>query len=314
MLLPNFSLLYLDCGAAKRPRRAEGGRGQEAQGPAMAIEALAATATDDTGAVVYADLAREDDALLTALRSRLVASQPSERVLERLAPINKGRLLVEIDDDQTLAIFEAWLLDTWSDLAIGPSLARLLSPLGDRLRILGAQWIVPRVTEYDRSIQAQTPHTDVDRKGEVISIAVHVGGGAMGTLISPSASIDEDGEREVSGWDGYKRANTGVFAYDTGVVHAGPGRANVPPPYPQYFRERVFFLLCPESLDLTRAVRHRRDNGLRSTKWFQHNRIITLPRSHPPTNAATRSDSTALADVTASTDARFPASTPFTPP
>ena len=123
-----------------------------------------------------------------------------------------------------------------------------MEPLGDPLRLLGAQWIVPKVTEYTPRIEPQTPHTDVDVKGEVVSIAIHVKGESMGTLIDAKASIHE--ENDVINGHGFGRAHTSAFAYDTGAVHAGPGRSHVPPPYPQYFTDRVFFLLCSDTLTL----------------------------------------------------------------
>ena len=44
---------------------------------------------------------------------------------------------------------------------------------------LGAQFIVPKVTEFEPRIAAQTPHTDVDTNAEVISVAVHLQGDAV---------------------------------------------------------------------------------------------------------------------------------------
>ena len=95
----------------------------------------------------------------------------------------------------------------------------------------------------------------------MISIALHLNGEAMGTLIDPTARIGADGQ--VVGGSGFARANTPLFAYDTNAVHAGPGVPYVPPPYPQYRTQRVFFLVCSAHLDPSRLRDHRRDNGLR---------------------------------------------------
>ena len=46
-------------------------------------------------------------------------------------------------------------------VALAP-LRSMLQPLGPRILLLGGQFIVPRVTEYDRRIAPQTPHSDVD--------------------------------------------------------------------------------------------------------------------------------------------------------
>ena len=208
---------------------------------------------------MYVDLTgRTIDTELEALRERLRSSPPSPRLLERLTPINRGRILVEIEDVVTLRFFAKWLR---SRVAANDALRRLLQPLGPNLRLLGAQWIVPRATEYEPCIRPQDSHTDVDTKGEVISFAINVDGASMGTLIDPSARVDGGGS-VVSG-SGFGRADTSVFAYDTGAVHAGPGVAHVAPPYPRFFVQRVFFLVCSATLDPSRTMQHRRDNGLR---------------------------------------------------
>lgn len=209
---------------------------------------LVAIERDGNDRLVYAsfEAARESETLVN-LRRRLLDVRPTIAVLERLTPINRGRILVEIADAQVATLFRQWMLATLQDASL--PLAQMLAPLGSRVLLLGAQFIVPRVTEYERSILPQTPHSDVDVKGEVISVAVHVNGGEMGTLIARA-----DGS--------FGRANASVFAYDTGTIHYGPGTPNVPPPYPRYSTDRVFFLLCSASLDPNRISRHRRDNGL----------------------------------------------------
>jgi hypothetical protein len=218
---------------------------------------------DGEGRVVYVDLESKDEAdeadeLLVALREHLTTLQPPLRLLERQTPINRGRILIELEDTVAVHRLQSWLRTLISNGP--PALRQLMEPLGDPLRLLGAQWIVPKVTEYTPRIEPQTPHTDVDVKGEVVSIAIHVKGESMGTLIDAKASIHE--ENDVINGHGFGRAHTSAFAYDTGAVHAGPGRSHVPPPYPQYFTDRVFFLLCSDTLDPSRIAQHRRDNGL----------------------------------------------------
>ena len=83
----------------------------------------------------------------------------------------------------------------------------------------------------------------------------------MNTLIDTRAFVDASGN--VVGGSGFGRADTSVFAYDTGAVHAGPGNPRVDGPYPRFFTERVFFLVCSADLAPSRVARHRRDNGLR---------------------------------------------------
>jgi len=219
---------------------------------------LASVETDAEGRVVYVDLrSTVQTTSFQALLASLAAIQPADSLLARLSPINRGRLLIEIDDAAALEYFSDWLGAAGSNSTLG----RLLQPLGSRLRLLGAQWIVPRATEYEPRIQPQEPHTDVDAKGEVVSVAINVRGDDMGTLIDANARVDANGR--VIGGSGFGRAATPVFAYDTGAVHGGPGVAHVPGPYPRYLKDRVFFLLCSDQLEPARVAQHRRDNGLR---------------------------------------------------
>ena len=224
---------------------------------------------DQEGKIVYVDLQppSSDDGL-DVLRSRLLTVQPTRQILDRLLPINRGRLLVEIEDVEALNLFRRWLL---SAMVRVEALRWLLTPLGPRILLLGAQFIVPKVTEYEPRIAAQMPHTDVDTKGEVISVAINLQSSAMGTLLDATAHIDSSGV--VAYGSGFKRAMTPIFAYDTGTVHAGPGVAHVPPPYPQYFTSRVFVLLCANTLDPRRIAQHRHDNGLRGAFHL----TITVP-------------------------------------
>ena len=110
----------------------------------------------------------------------------------------------------------------------------------------------------------------------------------MGTLIDAGARITDDG-RLVPG-TGFRRAATSAFAYDTGTVHAGPGGGVAPPPYPQFFSDRVFFLLYGAQLSPERIARHRRDNGLRRSSEFsvltntdgRRSRALFEHRDDPP--------------------------------
>ena len=254
--LPSLAALGGEDGSNRERSR----RGDPLDAPAQ--PSLGAVERDREGRIVYVDLqpSSSGEDALDALRSRLLSVQPTRRVLDRLTPINRGRLLVEIEDAMALDLFRAWLL---SAVVRVEALRSLLTPLGPRIRLLGAQFIVPKVTEYEPRIAAQTPHTDVDAKGEVISVALHLQGDAMGTLIDAMAHVDSSGA--VVNGSGFGRAMTPIFAYDTGTVHAGPGVAHVPPPYPQYFTSRVFVLLCADTLDPRRIAQHRHDNGLRGT-------------------------------------------------
>jgi len=215
--------------------------------------------TDNAGKVVYVDLQSsvQEDGLYQKLIKRLAANQPKEKALHRLQPINRSRLLVEIDDQETLELFKLWLSDV---VKKSQELQLLLKPLGTELLLLGGQWIVPKVTDHDPCIKPQEVHTDVDTKGEVVAVAIKINGGEMGTLINAKARIEGG---SVQGGNDFARAATPVFAYDTGAVHGGPGVAHVYGPYPRYFVERVFFLVSSQQLDGDRIIQHRRANGLR---------------------------------------------------
>ena len=162
-----------------------------------------------------------------------------------------------------------WLL---SAMVRVEALRWLLTPLGPRILLLGAQFIVPKVTEYEPRIAAQMPHTDVDTKGEVISVAYQSAERAQWARCSTQRRMLTPRVLVANG-SGFKRAMTPIFAYDTGAVHAGPGVAHVPPPYPQYFTSRVFVLLCANTLDPRRIAQHRHDNGLRGAFHL----TITVP-------------------------------------
>ena len=101
----------------------------------------------------------------------------------------------------------------------------------------------------------QSFHTDVDVLGEVLAIALHVDGEPMNTLIDPQGTPLVQSPH-------LARAESSVFLYDTGVVHAGPSAADVAGPYPRYLTSRVFFLLASPTLDADRIAQHRANNGL----------------------------------------------------
>lgn len=216
---------------------------------------------DCDGRLVYVDLqprtSRDAALALGTLRQKLAADRPTSLTLHRLVPINRGRILVEIDSPDTFELFGSWLRSATAEY---PPLQQMLSSLGPHLRVIGAQWIVPKVTEYERRVLPQTPHTDVGCRGEVVSVAIHVDKCEMGTLIDPKATISSKGVVQYG--VGFGRAATSIFAYDTGVVHCGPGGSRVDGPFPKYFTSRVFFLLCSSDLDEDKVARHRHDNGL----------------------------------------------------
>lgn len=254
-LFAKLRLSSIGCRESKRPRRSH----QAAMAPPAPD--LSPVEVDRAGTVVYVDLQPNgNDSSLQALRSRLSTVRPAARTLERLPLINRSRVLVEVEDRLALDLFQAWLLTTASNEAMGEALRRLLQPLGGRILLLGAHFICPRVTEYEPRILPQQPHTDVGTRGEVIAVGLHIEGEPMNTLLDPHATLDMNGE--VQSGTGFRRAHTSVFAFETAAVHAGPGVPHVEGPYPRFLTSRIFFLLTSADLDPSKIAKHRADNGL----------------------------------------------------
>ena len=254
MLLPALSNLEIGCSQRKRPRR--GAVQHEQDTTASDLEAIE---KDSQGQIVYVDVGSTE--LLSILQARLNSIRPTASELQRLPLINQSRVLVEIEDAMGLNIFQMWIQNTLQlNSATGRALRELLGPLGPQLLLLGAHFICPRITEYEPRVRQQTPHTDVGARGEVIGVGLHTEGDPMRTLLDPCATIASDGTLQDG--EGFRRANTPAFAFDTGTVHAGPGIAHVPGPYPRFLTDRVFFLVCSAELPLAQVAKHRADNGL----------------------------------------------------
>ena len=172
-----------DADTGKQPRRSQRLTGtlEPPQPPALEKVEM-----DREGRVVYVDLEPGgEDRMLQALRDHLSAAQPTPHMLERLPLINRNRVLVEVEDRVALDLFLAWLLGSALKGPMGEALGSLFSPLDKRILLLGAHFICPRVTAMEPRILPQTPHTDVDTKGEVIAVGLHILGDYMDTLLDP---------------------------------------------------------------------------------------------------------------------------------
>ena len=234
------------------------------------VPALAVVETDATSRVVYVNLepCSGDDAMEVArlrdLRASLLEAQPSDGQLARLTPINRNRLLWEIEEPSLLALVAAWLQSAAaSKSSRGDGLRAMLSTLGPRLRLVGMQLIIPKVTEYEPVVKQQAFHTDVANKGEVFSVVIHARGSELGTLLHAKGRLSADGSVVSEGGATVGRAATSAFIYDTGTPHAGPSLHVGNPTYPHYIKDRAFVLLCADTLDPARLAQHRSDNGLR---------------------------------------------------
>ena len=241
-------------------RRTRPPGGEEA--PLPPIPPLPRIGRDADGRVVYVDLRPlVATSAHVSLVKRLRQLQPTDKQLSRLSPINRQRVLYEVDPGETV---RTWLVKATQNLNVGQALRTLFEPLtafDNKLRLVGAQFIVPKVTQYDRRrVPAQVPHQDIATQGEVIAIAVHLQHKPLGTHVYPTAVLQSDGLPV--GKSGFGRAETPCFAYDVSTVHAGAGIEDVDGPYPRFFKERVFLLFCSSALSKERVAAHRKDNGL----------------------------------------------------
>ena len=254
-------LLDDDGGSTSASAATRSTRGSSPAEPERLVPPLPATVRNDAGRVVYADASpaqpSEAAVALGELRAALHAARPQPALLERLPVINRSRVLVDIRtaDGDVARTFGVWLRRAAeASLSVAAMLADIA--VEGEVLLIGAQWIVPKVTEYDHGCVAQQSfHTDVDVLGEVLAIALHVDGEPMNTLIDPQGTPLAQSPH-------LARAESSAFLYDTGVVHAGPSAADVAGPYPRYLTSRVFFLLASPTLDADRIAQHRANNGL----------------------------------------------------
>ncbi|MDC0525598.1 hypothetical protein OAO87_01270 [bacterium] len=270
MLTVGLAYLNIECpGEAKRPRRSTRSE-RLGSGDGASLPALASVETDAASRIVFVNLEPcagddgEDAVHLRKLRASLIEKQPTDQQLTRLPPINRNRVLWEIEDQALLTLFSAWLQSVAvSESTKSEGLRAMLRPLGSRLRLVGMQLIVPKLTEYEPSVRQQAFHTDVADKGEVLAVAIHARGFELGTLLHAKGRLGEDGTVISENGETMGRAATSAFIYDTGTPHAGPAlHIATPTSYPHYVKDRVFALLCADSLDPTRLAQHRSDNGL----------------------------------------------------
>ena len=107
-LFAELGLSNIGCRESKRPRRS-----QPAEAAPTAPN-LSPVEVDRGGTVVYVDLQPRGDTSpsLQTLRVRLSAIQPTARTLERLPLINRSRVLVEVEDQMALDLFQSWILTT----------------------------------------------------------------------------------------------------------------------------------------------------------------------------------------------------------
>jgi hypothetical protein len=223
---------------------------------------LGSIGVDGSHSIVYLDLNEflpVFDTDLMNLQNRLRMVRPQPRDLERMQVNNRERILSTVTDDHVVRLSCKWILRVWSTV---PEFWTMLAPLGSEVLLLGIQFIVPKVSEYYPHIRAQVPHADVLQRSLVYGVAMHLDGGSLGTLISLNRTISSCSHDLANVTDEFKSADTPLFVYDTGVVHAGPGSSKFPGPYPQYVTNRVFFVFCSARLDSAILDQFYIDNGL----------------------------------------------------
>ena len=167
---------------SKRPRR------HESTSAPSQFPSLPPTACDSDKRVVYVDLKSFVEnyahvALVAWLQTVQEHELKDHRKLSQLSPINANRLLYEVKQLRG-EVLGAWLVQAMKD----PNFKELLKPLiepTNKLRLIGAHFIIPKVTEYSRGIlQPQKPHQDIASKGEVVAIAIDLSGKPLNTLIN----------------------------------------------------------------------------------------------------------------------------------
>jgi hypothetical protein len=191
------------------------------------------------------------------LLEQLRALRPTVRQLERLPPINGNRLLYQFENAGANALLFQFLSALRREL---PELDRLVQGFtrGGDLRLLGSHFICPRMDEYNGySVNQQRAHRDTELVQTILCVAINLES-TMETLIDEGASIDPQSQPS---WNP-RRAATGMFAYDTSVVHAGPGDSVELRGDPVYDLNRVFFMLTGADRTGEQLAALRSDHGL----------------------------------------------------
>ena len=232
---------------------------------------LASSVRDATGRLVYVDGRTYGDS--EALRTALRESTPSDDALKFIDPVNRNRLLFDIRSPEAIGAFSVWLR---AAVESNSAMAEMLNSIADeagKVLLLGFQFIIPKVSGQENEIpevEEQEFHTDVSSIGEVLAVGLHTHDLPMNTLIDALGSTSLR-----SPFLG--RAATSIYMFDTGVVHAGPGKKDVTGPYPVYFKDRVFFLLASPSLSMERITKHRKDNRLKRMPLLLNTRNTQQP-------------------------------------
>ena len=233
-----------------------------AVGPSTVHKPLGPFALDHTLCLVYVNLKLHlpaDDPDLNNLKRRLREVSPNHNELIRMKRNNRGRILYTIDDELVVSLCSIWVNRVWSTV---PEFWTMLSPLGSRVRLLGIQFIVPEVSEDCPQVRPQIPHADVEQKSVVISVAMSLSGDPLKTLISVNRSINSCSNDLVHVTEEFRCADTSLFLYDTGVVHAGPGSSRYSGPFPKFLVDRVFIVFCSADIDEARLDKYYEHNGL----------------------------------------------------
>ena len=186
--------------------------------------------------------------LLARLRRELVCGAPSAAQLAqfeqacRVKPINGGRLLVDVDPGSRRSCLQ-WIAALLAERADRPDdpLQQLMRGVASSgtLALLGAQYIVPKISPYCPRVREQAVHTDVPQQQLMATFALHLRGESLHTLL------------DLTGFGApMTPTSASAFAFDSGVKHAGRGRpAPTPPPHePTYLIERVFVMLVDAQL------------------------------------------------------------------
>ena len=227
------------------------------------IRSLGPVEHDPEGRIVYVDLRSKvlkEVLQLIELQKQLVRAIPKEQILNRMQPFKGNRVIVEIADPKLHSLFKSWMQ---SAIKRNVDLKSMLGSLGPRLKVLGGQFVLPKLTESDPKILPDRPHLDNWKKAEVISVAIEMRNGEMRTMLNPNIPANSEAIAKADLNDGFGSADTSAFAFDLATIHAGAGSDMVASVYPEYEKRRAFFTVCSESLDPVHMEKIRHDNGFK---------------------------------------------------
>ena len=233
---------------------------------------------------------READERLLRLRAELERVVPDLDVLDQMRPINGNRVIYPIlmrthpSVVHSIFTYFSHSLIHHARAAELQDLARACADGEGQMWYLGAQLIIPRLAAGRLQSEQQSFHTDVAGRGRVLTLAIHLRGHALNTLVRAP--------------DGLYRADAGAFAFDSGIEHAAPRIGAHDSPQSRagnrYVLSRAFVLFAHGDATEAEVRSYLEANGLTLEAIERPTRLQLMPAR--PT---TRPDSPTTGDSTA---------------